>query len=544
MVDRSSASPHGKDVSDHHFDVVVVGAGFAGMYMLHRLRNMGMSVRAYEAAPTVGGTWYWNRYPGARCDAESVEYSYAFNDELQQDWTWTERFATQPEILRYAEHVAERFDLKRDIVFETRVKRALFDESNSTWRIETDRGDPVEATFFVMATGPLSAARVPDFPGLDGFGGRWYHTSNWPTEPVDFTGKRVGVIGTGSTGIQCIPVIAQQAKQLHVFQRTANFSVPARNAPLSADYVQSVKDRYSEIRELARWRGLGLHERGNKSAFDVSDSERAQIYEHHWQNGGPTFMHAFADLITNKEANNTAVKFVHGKIREIVKDTRTAELLMPKDHPLGAKRICVDTDYYATFNRENVELVDVRSAPIETILPSGLKTWQGSYELDIIVFATGFDALTGSITKVDIEGVGGKRLKDNWGAGPVNYLSFGVADFPNMFMIAGPGSPGVLANVVMVIEQHVEWISAMLEHMRENGYSRVEIDPASEAAWVQHVNDVAAKTLLLQANSWYLGANVPGKPRVFMPYAGGIGAFRQKCLDVASNGYSGFLFKA
>jgi cyclohexanone monooxygenase len=523
-------------------DVVVIGAGFAGMYLLHKLRGMGYRVRVFEAAPTVGGTWYWNRYPGARCDAESVEYSYAFDEALQQEWEWTERFATQPEILRYAEHVAERFALKRDIQFNTRIVAAEFSDSDATWLVRSDKGDNVRARFVFMSTGPLSAARTPDFEGLDAFQGQSYHTSHWPTEGVDLRGKRVGVIGTGSTGIQLIPELAKQVEHLYVFQRTANFSVPARNAPMSLEHVRKIKAEYPQIRERARWRGLGLYERGTQSALEIDDIQREARYEQLWQTGGPTFMHAFKDLILDARANQTAADFVHRKIRGIVRDQQTAELLCPKDHPLGAKRICVDSDYFATYNRDNVTLVDVKSAPIREILPNAIRTEAGDFPLDVIIFATGFDALTGSFTKVDIRGVGGRSLSDKWAVGPYNYLSFGIAGFPNLFTIAGPGSPGVLSNVVMVIEQHVEWLAGLLEHMRKQGFDRVEVKPEAEADWVAHANGIAEKTLLMQANSWYLGANVPGKPRVFMPYAGGVGAFRQRCLDEAEAGYAGFSF--
>jgi len=521
-------------------DAIVVGAGFGGMYMVHKLLQMGLAVQGLEAGPTVGGTWYWNRYPGARCDAESLEYSYAFSEPLQQEWTWSERFATQPEILRYAEHVADRFDLRRHYRFGTRVVAASFDEQQHLWTVEVDGGASLRARYVVMATGPLSAARVPALPGLADFRGKWYHTADWPEEGVDFTGKRVAVIGTGSTGIQLIPQLARQAEHLYVLQRTANFSVPAHNAPLSPDTVQAVKARYPEIRERARWNGLGLYDRGTQSALAVTPEERQATYERLWQVGGPTFMHAFKDLITDPEANRTAVEFVHGKIRSIVRDPAVAELLCPKDHPLGTKRICVDTDYYATFNRDNVTLVDLRASPIEAVMPQGLQLAGRSLEVDAIVFATGFDALTGSILKVDIRGSGGAALRDKWSAGPLNYLSFGTAGFPNLFLLAGPGSPGVLANVVMVLEQHVEWLAGLLQHAAERGATRIEVQPEAEAEWVAHANEVAGRTLLMQANSWYLGANVPGKPRVFMPYAGGIAAFRQRCLDTAAAGYRGF----
>ncbi|RJG00655.1 flavin-containing monooxygenase [Noviherbaspirillum sedimenti] len=522
------------------FDAIVVGAGFGGMYALHKLRGLGMRVRVLEAAPDVGGTWYWNRYPGLRCDAESVEYSYSFDDGLQQDWEWTEKFATQPEILRYAKHVADRFDFRRDINFETRVKSATYDEATKRWCIVTDRDEELTARFFIMATGCLSVASVPKMKGLDSFKGRWYHSSNWPEGGVNFKGLRVGVIGTGSTGIQLIPEVAKDAAHLYVFQRTPNFTVPAQNGPLSPDFKKYVKENYADIRARARQQGLGLHTHGDQSAFGVSAEERQRRFEAAWQQGGPQFMFVFNDQLKNPEANKAAVDFVHGKIRSIVKDPATADTLCPKDYPIGAKRICVDTNYYATFNRENVTLVDLRKSPIEELTEAGLKTSNGDYELDAIVFATGFDAMTGALLKVNIIGRNGLKLADKWSAGPQNLLGITVSGFPNFFMITGPGSPSVFSNVVMSIEQHVDWMVDCLKYMREQGFAAIEASAEAESSWVQHVNDVANNTLLPQANSWYVGANIPGKPRVFMPYVGGVGQFRKKCDEVAENDYSGF----
>ena len=523
------------------FDAVVVGAGFAGLYMLHRLRGLGLSARVYEAGGGIGGTWYWNRYPGARCDVESMDYSYSFSDELQQEWKWTERYASQPEILRYVEHVAERFDLYHDIQLETRVTSAIFDEAADRWEIRTDRGDHVSAQFCIMATGCLSTAQVPAFRGLETFAGKWYHTGKWPHEGVDFTEQRVGVIGTGSSAIQSIPIIARQATSLTVFQRTPNFSVPARNAPLDQDFERRVKADYAEYRRQARESRIGFVVASNdKSALAVAPEERQREYEARWNRGGLGFSAAFSDLLVSKESNDTAAAFFHDKIRSIVRDPAVAETLSPTGYPIGTKRMCVDTDYYATFNRENVTLVDLRKHPIEAITPRGLRTRDAEYELDSIVFAIGFDAMTGALLGIDIRGRGGLTLKQKWADGPRTYLGIAIAGFPNLFAITGPGSPSVLSNMIVSIEQHVDWIADCLVHLHAHGLSRIEATVDAEEAWVAHVNEVGHATLYPRANSWYVGANVPGKPRVFMPYVGGVGAYRQRCSDVATKGYTGF----
>jgi cyclohexanone monooxygenase len=521
-------------------DVVIVGAGFAGLFMLHRLRALGYSVRVIEQADDVGGTWYWNRYPGARCDVESMQYSYSFDEALQQDWKWTERFATQPEILRYINHVADRFDLRRNIQFGIRMNSATFDEANSRWRIETSAGE-IDARFCIMATGCLSAAKTPEFAGLEDFKGNIYYTSHWPHEPVNFAGQRVGVIGTGSSGIQAIPEIAKQAKHLTVFQRTPNYSVPARNASLTPEQEQHWKSRYSEHRQYARTTPSGtIHDFGQRSALDATAAERQQEYEARWQQGGPGFTRTFNDITRNVESNRTAAEFVRSKIGEIVRDSQTRDILTPKDFPLGAKRICVDSGYFETFNRDNVELVDLRSTPIDHLTDKGLQTTQDHFAFDSIVFATGFDAMTGPLLRVEINGRGQGSLRDKWAAGPRTYLGLMTADFPNLFMITGPGSPSVLSNVIVSIEQHVNWIADLLAHAREQDIRLIEVDLAAEDAWVDRVNEAASKTLFLLANSWYLGANVPGKPRVFMPFPGGVGTYRTICDDVAARGYEGF----
>jgi len=532
-------------------DAVIVGAGFAGMYMLHRLRGIGVSARVFEAGSDVGGTWYWNRYPGARCDVESMQYSYGFSEALQQEWRWPERFAAQPDILAYARHVADRFDLRRDISFDTRVTRAAFDTTRDRWTIETDRGDRVAARWCVMATGCLSAARVPDLPGRDDFRGTTYHTGHWPHDGVDFTGKRVAVIGTGSSAIQAIPEIARQAAAVVVFQRTPNFSIPSRNRPMDDDYEDLWKRDYAGRRQAARRMRTGIlygldetYGLNDTSALEVTPEERQRIYAARWAAGGVAFMAAFNDLITNQAANDTAADFVRAEIRAAVRDPAVAELLAPRDYPIGTKRICVDTEYFETFNRANVSLVDVRATPIEAITPTGLRTAAAGYDVDSIVFATGFDAMTGALTAIEISGRGGARLADKWAAGPRTYLGLMTAGFPNLFMITGPGSPSVLSNMIVSIEQHVDWLTDCLLHARARGYSAIEPTQDAEDGWVAHVNEVAHRTLYPKASSWYMGANIPGKPRVFLPYIGGVGVYREICDGVAARGYEGFRFAA
>jgi cyclohexanone monooxygenase len=541
MSDSSHQSGNAGAEPANTFDAVIVGAGFAGLYMLHRLRGLGRSAQVFEAGSGVGGTWYWNRYPGARCDVESMDYSYSFSDELQQEWRWTERYASQPEILRYINHVADRFDLRRDVQLDTRVTAAVFDEVTNRWTIRTDRGDRVSARFCIMATGCLSEAQVPKFKGLETFEGQWYHTGHWPHEGVDFTGQRVGVIGTGSSGIQSIPIIAQQAAHLFVFQRTPNFSVPARNAPLDPEYERRVKASYAEFRRQARESRIGfVVERNEQSALAVAPDEREREYETRWGRGGLGFAATFADLLTSQAANDTAAEFFRAKIRDTVRDPAVAETLSPQDYPLGTKRLCVDTDYYATYNRDNVTLVDVRNAPIEVITPHGLRTRDRDFALDSIVFATGFDAMTGALLSIDIRGRAGQTLREKWAAGPRTYLGIAVAGFPNLFTITGPGSPSVLSNMIVSIEQHVDWIADCITYLGEHGRTGIEATLEAEDRWVAHVNEVGNATLYPLAKSWYTGANIPGKPRIFMPYIGGVGVYRQACEDVAAKGYQGF----
>ena len=524
------------------FDVVVVGAGFAGLYSLHRLRAMGLKVKVYEAGSGVGGTWFWNRYPGARCDVESMQYSYSFSSELEQEWEWTERYASQPEILRYINHAADRFDLRSDLQLNTRVLSAVFDAPAGYWTVHTDQGNVVQSRFCIMATGCLSAARVPDLEGLDTFKGKWYHTGLWPSEGVDLSGKRVGVIGTGSSGIQLIPQLASQAAHLHVFQRTPHFSLPARNGPMPPEQAIDFKARYPEWRELARNSPIGVAgiPVPTKSAMEAAPDERENTYQRFWDAGGTSFLRAFNDLLLNKESNETAAAFVRSKIRSVVRNPAVADLLAPKDHFIGTKRICLDSHYYETYNRDNVTLVDLKKAPIVEITEGGLRTEDAEYALDALVFATGFDAMTGALLNMEIRGIDGLLLSEKWHGGPRTYLGLMTAGFPNLFIITGPGSPSVISNMVTSIEQHVEWIASCLAYLDAHQISRIEAIKEAEDAWVAHVNEVAGRTLYPLAASWYLGANIPNKPNVFMPYLGGVGAYRQKCREVADGAYTGF----
>jgi cyclohexanone monooxygenase len=523
-------------------DIAVVGAGFAGMYMVHRARAANLSVQVFEAGTDVGGTWYWNRYPGARCDIESVEYSYSFDNDLQQQWEWNERYAGQPEILTYAQHVADRFDLRRDIQFSTRVTSAIFNEKSNNWRVTTDQGDVLTARFVVFATGCLSSTNVPHFVGADSFTGATYHTGEWPHEGVDFTGKSVGLIGTGSSAIQSIPIIAAQAKHLTVFQRTATYSVPARNDTIDKEYVKDVKANYNEFRDQNRQQmgAFGSRiRRSEQSALEVSETERRQEFERRWEEGGFAFLSSYNDFLLNHDANETVAEFVREKIYSIVKDPDTAKKLLPKQ-VIGCKRLCLDSGYYETFNRPNVSLVDVSADPIERITEHGLVAGGEDHTFDVLVYATGFDAMTGSLLKIDIRGRNNQPLAEAWEAGPVTYLGLSTAGFPNMFMVSGPGSPSVLTNMIMSIEQHVEWISDCISHIVASGKTTIETTDTEQTQWVAFVNAVADMTLYPSCNSWYLGANVQGKPRVFMPLLG-FPTYADKCSDVAAKGYEGFV---
>ncbi len=532
--------------STQSFDAVVIGAGFSGLYMLKALRDqLGLNIRVYEAGDTVGGTWYWNRYPGARCDSDSYIYCFTWDKQLLQDWEWSERYPEQPEILRYLEHVAARHDLKRDIQFNTRVIGGEFDEKANLWRVRTDKGDEVTAQYLIAAVGSLSDTNMPPFKGLDRFKGKWYHTSRFPKDGVDFTGKRVAVVGTGATAVQAIPEIAQQAKQLTVFQRTANYCVPARNGKVDPDLVRSRKADYEGIAQRIRESFFGQeHYFIPKSALNVTAAEREREFDRMWDAGGFAFWLAnYQDMFFSEEANDLCADYIRRKIRSTVKDPAVAEKLIPKGHPYGTKRQPLDTNYYETFNKQNVLLVDAKTdGGIEEITEKGIRAGGKEYEFDIIVFATGFDAMTGPLKALNLKGRGGRTLGAAWADGPRSYLGISIAGFPNFFTITGPQSPSVLTNMPVAIEQHVEWIADCVADMRKAGIATIEAKPEAQDQWVGHVNEVVGATLMTRANSWYMGANIAGKPRTFLPYLGpeGVGGYRKKCAEVAAKNYEGF----
>jgi cation diffusion facilitator CzcD-associated flavoprotein CzcO len=529
-----------------HVDAVIVGAGFSGLYQLYRLRELGLSTRVFEAGDGVGGTWYWNRYPGARCDIQSLSYSYSFSPELEQEWEWSEKYPTQPEVLRYLNHVAERFDLLRDITFSTRVVSAHWDEPSARWTVTTDTGESVTAQFVIMATGVLSASKLPEVPGLERYQGRTHHTARWGKDEVRFDGLKVAVIGTGSSGIQSIPMIAEQAAELTVFQRTANFSTPAGNRPLDPSEVAQMKANYRAWREAQRVSGYGVPaEPATDLALSVPESDRNAAYEAGWAKGEIVgLISCYVDVLIDPAANETAAEFARAKIRAVVTDPDVAETLSPRSHPIGTKRPCLDTGYYETFNKPNVHLVDLRQTPLVEFTETGLRTSDREFEFDAIVFATGFDAMTGALKAIDIRGRDDVSLAAEWSAGPRTYLGISVAGFPNLFTVTGPLSPSVLSNMVVSIEQHVEWITDCIEHLRSSGFVSVEATPEAEHEWVKHVAEVGSVTLFPAADSWYMGANVPGKARMFLPYIGGVGTYRQICDEIAADNYRGFALRS
>ncbi|MFT4066517.1 flavin-containing monooxygenase [Paraburkholderia sp.] len=529
---------------ERYLDAVIIGAGFGGVYALYKLRNLGLNVCALEAGVGIGGTWFWNRYPAARCDVESLQYSYSFSPELQEEWKWPERYSAQPDLLAYINHVVDRFELRPLVETNTRVTAAVFNDATNLWTVETDKGEVIHAQYCIMATGNLSITNVPAFKGLESFKGKWFHTGNWPRQRVDFSGLRVGVVGTGSSGIQVIPEIAREAAHLHVFQRTPNYCVPAANRPLDAQTDSAYKKNYAERRREALDTPfcMGGFPAPIHRALDVSDDERNRTYQKKWEFGGAvSFLYSYKDLLIDKQANHTAAEFVRKKIREIVRNPNVAELLCPIDYPIGAKRLCVSDSYYETYNRENVTLVDVRDAPIIEITSDGLRTKAAHYELDALVFATGFDAITGALSEIEVRGSGGRTLRQAWAAGPRSYLGLMVAGFPNMFLITGPQSPSVKANMVCAIEQHVNWIGDCLKSIEAREAVRIEANQDAQDAWVEYSNRIVENTLYPLAESWYSGANIPGKPRSFALFVGGFEAFRHKCDEVAANGYEGFV---
>ena len=529
------------------FDAIVIGAGFSGMYMLKSLRDkLGLKVRVYEAGETVGGTWYWNRYPGARCDSDAYIYCFTFDKQLWQEWEWTERYPEQPEILRYLEHVAKRHDLKRDIQFNTRVTGGEFDAATNLWRVHTDKGEEVTAPYLIAAVGSLSDTNMPQFKGLEKFTGKWYHTSRFPHAGVDFTAKRVAVVGTGATAVQAIPEIAQQAKHLTVFQRTANYCVPARNGKVDPEVIKARKADYDGIVQRLRESFFGQeHYSIPKSALEATPEEREREFDRMWDAGGFAFWLAnYQDMFFSKEANDLCADYIKRKIRKTVKDPQVAEKLIPKGHYYGTKRQPLDTNYYETFNKDNVLLVDAATdGGIEEITAKGIRAGVKEYECDIIVFATGFDAMTGPLKALNLKGRGGRTLDQEWVNGPRSYLGISVAGFPNLFIITGPQSPSVLSNMPVSIEQHVEWVTDCIDTMRKTGKATIEATPEAQDQWVAHVNEIVNTTLMTSANSWYMSANIPGKPRAFLPYLGpeGVGGYRKKCDEVAAKGYEGFM---
>jgi cation diffusion facilitator CzcD-associated flavoprotein CzcO len=528
-----------------HHDVVVIGAGFVGLYAIYRFLRLNLDVQCFEAGDGVGGTWYWNRYPGARVDIESMEYSYSFDADLQMQWKWPEYFSPQADLEKYANHVADRFKLRDKIEFNARVNRLRFDEDTNLWHVYTSRGHHVTARYIIAATGALDATNVPPFRGLDSFQGRWCHTSKWPKEGVDFSGKRVGLIGTGSTGIQTSTAIAAKVDHLYVFQRTPAYSMPSMNRPLDPEYESEWKQNYSERRALALANSAATYFVRNEhgSAFDYSPEERKRIYEEAWRaRNGLMFSGTFNDIMTSLEANETASEFIRSKIRQIVKNPETAEMLCPKTYPLGTKRMCMDTGYFEIFNRDNVTLVDVRSNPIVEFIPTGLRTTAAEYHFDIGILATGFDAVTGSFTRLNVTGRGGLNLRDKWVERPTNFLGVLVAGFPNLFMVHGPGSPGVLAQMITGGQWQVDWLAQFIENMEEKGHRTVETTPDWEERWAAEMDAAADHTLYKYAESWYVGANIPGKPRVFMIYIGGFPRYMQRCKEQIEAGYEGFVF--
>jgi cation diffusion facilitator CzcD-associated flavoprotein CzcO len=525
-------------------DVVVVGAGFGGMYAIYRFREMGLNIQGFEAGGDVGGVWYWNRYPGARVDLPSIDYSYSFSPEIEQEWTWSEQFAAQPELLDYFNFVANRLDLRKHFQFNTRVTSAVWDETRKLWTVTTNRGDTFEAPYCIMATGPLSIPKDPDVPGIDRYKGRLLRAGRWPHEPVSFAGKRVGVIGTGSTGIQIVQEVGKEAGELFVFQRTPSFTMPMRNENLEPDYVAEVKRNYAGIRESARNSAVGgVRPQSTRAFFSVTPRQRRQLLEDAWKNGGLAMLGTFSDLMTNPEANEHVAEFVRDKIGEVVKDPATAEKLKPRDYPIFARRPCLDSSYYETYNRPNVHLVDCFNDPVVEITEKGVRTPSGEIELDVLIFATGYDGLTGALLAFDVVGRQGRKVNDKWKEGARSYLGLMMEGFPNLFMTTGPNGPAALANIVRISEHDVDWIAAAMTHMDKNGLSTIEPTKEAEDGWMDFVYTLSQRTLLSKAKTWYVGANVKGKAQGLTLFTGGFQKYREHCAAVAQDGYRGFAFE-
>ena len=529
---------------DKYLDTLIVGAGFAGMYSLHKQISDGFKVEIYEQADDVGGTWYWNKYPGARCDIESMDYSYSFSEDLQQEWNWKEKYGTQPELLEYAKFVCKKFDLRKHINFNTKITKAIFSKEKQKWIVDTDNNTIIECQNLILATGNLSTPNTPNISGLSNFKGNVYHTGAWPKKMPNFNGRKVGIIGTGSSAVQSIPVISETAGELLVFQRTPNFSLPARHRDLPEEKRNEYKRNYKKYRQLAKNSSFGIakYQPPTQSAFDVSDEERNIIYEKAWQEGGQAMLFAFTDLLTNEKANETAAEFVRNKIRKIVNDKETAEKLCPTNHPIGTKRLCLDSNYFETYNKKNVSLIDISNNPIEQITENGLLTNNIEYSFDDLVFATGFDAMTGAVNAIEILNDKNESLKSKWLDGPKTYLGMMVSDFPNLFMITGPQSPGVKSQMILSIEQHVDFIHDLISHKKGNNYNEVNAKSKNQDQWVTHNNEVANATLYPLAHSWYNGDNIAGKSKGFMPYVGGVANYKNICDEKVQNNYEGFEF--
>lgn len=523
-------------------DIVIIGAGFSGLYAVHKLGKKH-NVVCFEAGDGVGGTWYWNRYPGARVDIESVEYSYSFDEELQQEWKWPEYFSAQPDLERYANHVADRFNLRKDIRLSNAVKSLRFDQATNLWHVRCADGDHVICKHVIAATGSLSAPNMPDWPGREKYQGEIYHTTQWPNEPLDLKDKRVGIIGTGSTSIQAAPILADRSKHLTVFQRTPAFSMPSGNKPLDEEHERDWKENYSERRaQMLNSYGVSLIEYPEKSAHECTPEEQQKILEGGWSSKSAfQLMVAFTDVMTDRDANEVVCEFVRNKIRDIVNDPETAETLCPKSYPIGAKRLCIDNGYYEMYNRDNVSLVDVKNSPITGFTETGIKTADGNYDLDVIVTATGFDAVTGALNRIDIEGIDGVKLKDKWRDGPTSTFGFMVAGFPNFFMIHGPLSPGALSQMITAGEWQVNFVSDVIDDLEKDGYSRIDTHEEAEQNWALEVNGAAAHTLHHLADSWYNGKNIEGKKGGFMIYVGGFPRYCELSVNAVQNNYEGFV---